>query len=94
MGPDRLRQIARAGYGVELTLEEVEDRIRAYQRLCPELDGFLEDELRARPGRRDGAGPDAGLVRGGDRDVLRSRRTRRPIAAGLARRHAAEGPAR
>ncbi len=49
MGPDRLRQMAKAGYGIELTREEVEDRIRAYQRLCPELRGFLEDE-RAEPG--------------------------------------------
>jgi hypothetical protein len=45
MGPDRLREIAKAGYGIELTREEVEDRIRAYQRLCPELEGFLEDEV-------------------------------------------------
>ena len=44
MGPQRLRQIARASYGVELTIEEVEGRIRAYQRLCPELDEFLRDE--------------------------------------------------
>jgi hypothetical protein len=45
MGPDRLRQIAKAGYGVELTREQVEDRIQAYQRLCPELEEFLKDEV-------------------------------------------------
>ena len=30
MGPERLRQIAKASYGVDLTLEEVEERIEAY----------------------------------------------------------------
>ena len=49
MGPERLRQIARASYGIELTGEEVAGRIRAYQRLCPELEKFLEDE-RGEPG--------------------------------------------
>jgi hypothetical protein len=46
MGADRLRQIARASYGVELTREQVEDRINAYERLCPELKLFLEDEVK------------------------------------------------
>ena len=45
MGSDRLRQIAKASYGIELTREEVEGRIRAYQRLCPELEEFLKDEV-------------------------------------------------
>ena len=45
MGADRLRQIAKAGYGIELTKEEVEGRIKAYQQLCPELERFLEDEV-------------------------------------------------
>ena len=94
MGPDRLRQMAKAGYGIELTREEVEDRIRAYQRLCPELEGFLEDEGGARPGRRGGVGPDAGLLWGSDREVSRPRRPGFSVAAGMARGHAAEGPAR
>lgn len=45
MGPSRLQQIARASYGIELTLEEVEQRIEAYHQLCPELDPFLRDEV-------------------------------------------------
>ncbi len=47
MGPDRLQAIARAGYGVELGPEEVQARIDAYHRLCPELDHFLKDEVNA-----------------------------------------------
>jgi DNA polymerase-1 len=45
MGPERLCQIAKTSYGVELTREGVEGRIGAYERLCPELKSFLEDEL-------------------------------------------------
>jgi DNA polymerase I-like protein with 3'-5' exonuclease and polymerase domains len=45
MGADRIRQNARAAYGIELTTEQVQERIRAYHRLCPELDRFLEDEV-------------------------------------------------
>jgi len=41
----RLRQVAKASYGIDLTLEEVEGRIAAYHRLCPELDGYLDDEV-------------------------------------------------
>jgi hypothetical protein len=44
MGPERLQRIARASYNLELSLEEVEQRIQAYHRLCPELDAFLTDE--------------------------------------------------
>lgn len=45
MGAERLRQVAKAGYGKDLTLEEVEGRIAAYHRLCPELDRYLADEV-------------------------------------------------
>ena len=94
MGPERLRQIAKAGYGIELTMEEVEDRIRAYQRLCPELEGFLEDEVE--PGLVIAAA--LGLTPASygecDGEVLRPRGPCFPIASGLARGHAAEGPAR
>jgi hypothetical protein len=44
MGAEGLRQVARSGYGCELTLGEVGGRIEAYHRLCPELDRFLQDE--------------------------------------------------
>jgi hypothetical protein len=44
MGPERLQRIARVSYGLNLSLEEVKERIQAYHRLCPELDGFLTDE--------------------------------------------------
>ncbi len=44
MGPSRLQAIAKASYGIELGLPEVEERIEAYHRLCPELNGFLNDE--------------------------------------------------
>ncbi|WZO96108.1 DNA polymerase [Isosphaeraceae bacterium EP7] len=44
MGAERLRQVAKAGYGKDLTVEEVEGRIHAYHELCPELDAFLKDE--------------------------------------------------
>jgi hypothetical protein len=47
MGPRGLRQVAKAGYGLDLTQEEVEDRIAAYHRLCPELTEFLRDEVDA-----------------------------------------------
>jgi DNA polymerase family A/3'-5' exonuclease len=45
MGAERLRRIAKAGYGLDLTVEDVEQRIQAYHTLCPELDRFLQDEL-------------------------------------------------
>jgi hypothetical protein len=45
MGVNRLRQVAKASYGIDLTPEEVQERIRAYHRLCPELDTFLTDEV-------------------------------------------------
>jgi DNA polymerase I-like protein with 3'-5' exonuclease and polymerase domains len=45
MGAERLRRIAKASYGKELTLEEVQGRIHAYHQLCPELDAFLDDEV-------------------------------------------------
>jgi DNA polymerase I-like protein with 3'-5' exonuclease and polymerase domains len=45
MGAPTLQGIARANYGVELSLDEVQQRIDAYHRLCPELDSHLADEL-------------------------------------------------
>jgi hypothetical protein len=45
MGADTLRAVARTGYGLELTHEEVEQRIRAYHGLCPELERHLLDEV-------------------------------------------------
>ncbi len=47
MGPERLRQIAQASYGINLTIEEVQKRIDAYHTLCPELNPLLEDEVDA-----------------------------------------------
>jgi hypothetical protein len=44
MGAPRLQRIAKVSYNLDLTLDEVEERIAAYHRLCPELDGFLLDE--------------------------------------------------
>jgi hypothetical protein len=45
MGAARLQRIAKNGYGIELTLEEVEQRIQAYHTLCPELTEHLTDEV-------------------------------------------------
>jgi hypothetical protein len=45
MGADRLRRIAKVGYGVDLSLDAVKERISAYHRLCPELDAHLADEV-------------------------------------------------
>src|SRR5262249_54844878 len=45
MGAARLQQVAKASYGKDLTIEEVEERIAAYHQLCPELDAFLADEV-------------------------------------------------
>lgn len=45
MGAERLRQVAKNGYGIDLTEAEVEQRIDAYHQLCPELDAFLQDEV-------------------------------------------------
>jgi DNA polymerase I len=47
MGPRGLRQVAKAGYRLDLTEEEVQERIAAYHRLCPELTEFLRDEVDA-----------------------------------------------
>jgi hypothetical protein len=47
MGPRGLRQVAKAGYGLDLTEEEVQQRIAAYHRLCPELTEFLRDDVDA-----------------------------------------------
>ncbi len=44
MGAERLQRLAHSSYGIELTMEEVQQRIEAYHRLCPELDAFLKDE--------------------------------------------------
>ncbi len=45
MGVRGLRKVAKASYGIELTEEEVQERIQAYHRLCPELNEFLRDEV-------------------------------------------------
>jgi hypothetical protein len=45
MGVPGLRQVAKSGYGIDLTDEEVQRRIDAYHALCPELDRFLKDEV-------------------------------------------------
>lgn len=45
MGAQRLQGIAKTNYGVELGLEQVEQRIEAYEKLCPELRGHLQDEV-------------------------------------------------
>jgi hypothetical protein len=45
MGAARLQKVAKASYGKDLTLEEVDERIQAYHQLCPELDAFLTDEV-------------------------------------------------
>jgi DNA polymerase family A/3'-5' exonuclease len=45
MGPEGLRRVAKNGYGIDLTTAEVEQRINAYQALCPELGHFLNDEV-------------------------------------------------
>jgi hypothetical protein len=45
MGAARLQRIAKNGYGIELTLEQVEQRIAAYESLCPELKAHLTDEV-------------------------------------------------
>ena len=47
MGAATLQRLARASYGIELSLEEVERRIEAYHQACPELDRFLADEVDA-----------------------------------------------
>lgn len=47
MGVSTLQKIAKNNYGQDLTFEEVEQRIAAYHRLCPELDAFLTDEVDA-----------------------------------------------
>jgi hypothetical protein len=47
MGVRGLQQVARSGYGVELSEGEVQKRIDAYHRLCPELDRLLKDEVDA-----------------------------------------------
>jgi 5'-3' exonuclease len=45
MGAKTLQSIAKANYGIDLTLEQVQQRIEAYHRLCPELTEHLRDEL-------------------------------------------------
>ena len=47
MGASTLQRVARASYGIDLALEEVERRIKAYHHACPELDRFLADEVDA-----------------------------------------------
>jgi hypothetical protein len=45
MGVRGLRRVAKASYGLELSDEELTQRIRAYHALCPELDGYLKDDV-------------------------------------------------
>ena len=45
MGAERLRRIAKSSYDLDLTHEEVKQRIEAYHSLCPELDRYLDDEV-------------------------------------------------
>jgi DNA polymerase I-like protein with 3'-5' exonuclease and polymerase domains len=45
MSIEGLRRVAKNGYGLDLTNEQVQERIAAYHRLCPELDDFLRDEV-------------------------------------------------
>ena len=45
MGSLTLQKIAKNTYNQDLSLDEVEERIAAYHRLCPELDRFLTDEV-------------------------------------------------
>jgi DNA polymerase I-like protein with 3'-5' exonuclease and polymerase domains len=45
MGATGLRRAAKGGYGIDLSDDEVRQRINAYHTLCPELDEFLKDEV-------------------------------------------------
>jgi DNA polymerase-1 len=45
MGARQLKRIAKNNYGILLSDEEVEERIQAYHRLCPELDTYLHDDI-------------------------------------------------
>ncbi|MBL8798906.1 MAG: hypothetical protein JNM56_33790 [Planctomycetia bacterium] len=45
MGVECLRRVAKNNYGFDLTTAQVQERIDAYHRLCPELTPFLEDEV-------------------------------------------------
>jgi DNA polymerase I-like protein with 3'-5' exonuclease and polymerase domains len=45
MGVEGLRRVAKNSYGIELSTEQVQQRIDAYHRLCPELNAFLDDEV-------------------------------------------------
>jgi DNA polymerase I-like protein with 3'-5' exonuclease and polymerase domains len=47
MGVRGLRQVAKGNYNIDLTDDEVQQRIGAYHTLCPELDPFLTDEVDA-----------------------------------------------
>jgi DNA polymerase I-like protein with 3'-5' exonuclease and polymerase domains len=45
MGAECLRRLAKNNYGIVLAEDEVAERIRAYHRLCPELDIYLQDDV-------------------------------------------------
>jgi DNA polymerase I-like protein with 3'-5' exonuclease and polymerase domains len=45
MGVEGLRQVAKGSYGIDLSTDQVQQRIDAYHHLCPELDEFLRDEV-------------------------------------------------
>jgi len=45
MGVSGLQRYAKNSFKQELSVEEVQERINAYHRLCPELRPFLEDEV-------------------------------------------------
>ena len=91
MGAETLRLVAKASYGKDLTIEEVQERIAAYHRALPgagRLPGRRGRRL-AGPGR--GPRPDAGPLPPGHRDLLRPHRPGEPRAAGVGRGDAPEG---
>ena len=45
MGVGGLRRVAKNGYGIDLSDEQIQHRIDAYHQLCPELTHFLDDEI-------------------------------------------------
>ncbi len=47
MGAGTLQKLAKQNYHVDLSLEDVKSRMKAYDKLCPELKHFLDDEVDA-----------------------------------------------
>ncbi len=94
MGAERLRQVAKASYGEDLTLEEVQRRIQAYHQLCPELDAFLTDEVDTGQALAEALNLTPARFYRRHRRLLRRVRPRDACAGGLAGGHAVEGPPR